>query len=280
MAYHRHHDLDVRIVRIFNTYGERQRADDGRAVSNFLVQALRGDPITVFGDGKQTRSFCYVDDEVRGFLALLDGDITGPVNIGNPGEYTILQLAEMAIEVTDSSSPIVFEPLPVDDPTQRQPDLTLARSALGWEPEIPLRTGLERTAAYFRMYLAPLTPPPPTPPPSPPPRAAASCGGPRPAPSPPPPPPPRRASAALAHCSAVAGRARGVWPTASAAFQLTPGARLGRWRRHASGVQRSSRTSGLTAPGRRRDPSSAGRRPAACSPGGRRAARTTDARRG
>jgi len=153
MAYHRHHALDVRIVRIFNTYGERQRADDGRAVSNFLVQALAGTPITIFGDGSQTRSFCYVDDEVRGFLALLDGDITGPCNIGNPGEYTILQLAEMVLEVTGSQSELVFEPLPVDDPTQRQPDLTLARSALGWEPEIPLRTGLERTAEYFRRLL-------------------------------------------------------------------------------------------------------------------------------
>ena len=112
-----------------NTYGPQMRADDGRAVSNFLVQALRGEPITVFGDGSQTRSFCYVDDEVRGFLALLDSDITGPVNIGNPDEYTIRQLAELAVEVTGSSSTIIFEPLPVDDPTQRQPDLTLARDA-------------------------------------------------------------------------------------------------------------------------------------------------------
>ena len=153
MAYHRHHGLDVRIVRIFNTFGPQQRADDGRAISNFLVQALRGDPITIFGDGSQTRSFCYVDDEIRGFLALLDGDITGPVNIGNPGEFTIRQLAEMVLEVTGSTSELVFEPLPVDDPTQRQPDLTLARSALGWEPEISLRTGLERTTEYFRRIL-------------------------------------------------------------------------------------------------------------------------------
>ena len=136
-----------------NTFGPQMRADDGRATSNFLVQALRGDPITIFGDGSQTRSFCYVDDEIRGFLALLDGDITGPVNIGNPGEFTIRQLAEMVLEVTGSNSELVFEPLPVDDPTQRQPDLTLARSALGWEPEIPLRTGLERTAEYFRRIL-------------------------------------------------------------------------------------------------------------------------------
>jgi dTDP-glucose 4,6-dehydratase len=153
MAYHRHHDLDVRIVRIFNTYGPSQRTEDGRAVSNFLVQALQGKPVTVFGDGRQTRSFCYVDDEIRGFLALLDSDMTGPVNIGNPDEYTILQLAELAIEVTDSSSELVFQPLPVDDPTQRQPDITIAREQLGWTPEVPLRTGLERTADYFRQVL-------------------------------------------------------------------------------------------------------------------------------
>ena len=117
------------------------RVDDGRAVSNFLVQALRGEPITVFGDGSQTRSFCYVDDEVRGFLALLDGAHHRAVNIGNPDEFTIRELAELAVEVTGSSSEIVFEPLPVDDPTQRQPDLTLARTLLGWEPTIPLRDG-------------------------------------------------------------------------------------------------------------------------------------------
>jgi dTDP-glucose 4,6-dehydratase len=154
MAYHRHHRLDVRIVRIFNTFGPSMRADDGRAVSNFLVQALQGKPITVFGDGSQTRSFCYVDDEIRGFLALLDSYLSGPVNVGNPDEYTILQLAEMAVEVTGSSSEIVFEPLPVDDPAQRQPDITIARADLGWEPEIDLRTGLTRTAEYFRQVLA------------------------------------------------------------------------------------------------------------------------------
>jgi dTDP-glucose 4,6-dehydratase len=153
MAYHRHHGLDVRIVRIFNSFGPSQRADDGRAVSNFLVQALQGKPITVYGDGRQTRSFCYVDDEIRGFLALLDSDLTGPVNIGNPDEYTILQLADLAVDVTGSSSPIIFEPLPVDDPTQRQPDITIARNRLGWTPEVPLRTGLERTADYFRQVL-------------------------------------------------------------------------------------------------------------------------------
>jgi len=122
-------------------------------VSNFLVQALAGTPITIFGDGSQTRSFCYVDDEVRGFLALLDGDITGPCNIGNPGEYTILQLAEMVLEVTGSKSELVFEPLPVDDPTQRQPDLTRATELLGWAPTVSLRDGLDRTADYFRSVL-------------------------------------------------------------------------------------------------------------------------------
>jgi nucleoside-diphosphate-sugar epimerase len=153
MAYHRHHDLDVRIVRIFNTFGPQMRPDDGRAVSNFIVQALRGEPITVFGDGSQSRSFTYVDDEVRGFLALLDGSITGPVNIGNPVEYSILQLAETVLDVTGSASPLVFEPLPVDDPTQRQPDISLARAELGWEPTIQLREGIERTTAYFRTVL-------------------------------------------------------------------------------------------------------------------------------
>jgi dTDP-glucose 4,6-dehydratase len=153
MAYHRAHKLDVRIVRIFNTFGPRVRVDDGRAVSNFLHQALLGKPITIFGDGTQTRSFCYVEDEVRGFLDLLDADVTGPVNIGNPAEYTIRQLAEMVLEVTGSSSDIVYEPLPVDDPTQRRPDITLAREALGWEPRIGLREGLERTAAWYRQVL-------------------------------------------------------------------------------------------------------------------------------
>ncbi len=153
MAYHRHHGVDVRIVRIFNTYGSRMRPDDGRAVSNFLTQALAGKPITVFGDGSQTRSFTYVDDEVRGFLALLDSDVTTPMNIGNPDEYTISELAELAVEVTGSSSEMVYEPLPVDDPTQRRPDITMARQHLGWEPTVELREGLERTAAYFRTKL-------------------------------------------------------------------------------------------------------------------------------
>src|SRR5262245_312024 len=129
------------------------RVDDGRSVSNFLVQALRGDPITIYGDGSQTRSFCYVDDEVRGFMALLDSDLTGPVNIGNPGEFTVQELAEIVLEVTGATSEIVYEPLPVDDPTQRKPDITIAREQLGWEPRVPLREGLERTAAYFRRHL-------------------------------------------------------------------------------------------------------------------------------
>jgi dTDP-glucose 4,6-dehydratase len=154
MAYHRYHGVDVRIVRIFNTYGDRMRPDDGRAVSNFIVQALQGKPLTVYGDGTQTRSFCFVDDEVRGILALLRSDYVGPVNIGNPDEYTILELATTVLEVTGSSSEIVFEPLPVDDPTQRKPDITLARTALGWEPTIGLAEGLGRTVAYFRERLA------------------------------------------------------------------------------------------------------------------------------
>jgi dTDP-glucose 4,6-dehydratase len=151
MAYHRYHGVDVRIVRIFNTYGPRMRPQDGRVVSNFLVQALSGKPLTIYGDGSQTRSFCYVEDEVKGFLALLDSDLAGqPCNIGNPGEFTIEQLAHLVLEVTNSRSEIVYEDLPVDDPTQRKPDLALARARLGWEPTIQLREGLERTAEYFR----------------------------------------------------------------------------------------------------------------------------------
>ena len=158
MAYHRYHGLDVRIVRIFNSFGPHMRANDGRVVSNFLVQALEGKPLTVYGDGSQTRSFCYVDDQVRGILALLDGDVTGPVNIGNPGEFTVRELAELVLELTGSRSDIVYEPLPVDDPTQRRPDITLAREQLGWEPVVPLREGLERTAAWFRQSLGLQTP--------------------------------------------------------------------------------------------------------------------------
>jgi dTDP-glucose 4,6-dehydratase len=149
MAYHRHHGVDVRIVRIFNTYGPYMRPDDGRVVSNFIVQALAGRPLTIHGDGKQTRSFCYVDDEVRGLLALLDSDYVGPVNIGNPNEFTVLDLAETVLAVTESSSELRFEPRPVDDPAQRRPDLTLARSLLGWEPQVGLEEGVARTAAWF-----------------------------------------------------------------------------------------------------------------------------------
>jgi dTDP-glucose 4,6-dehydratase len=155
MAYHRYHGVDVRIVRIFNSYGDRMRPDDGRAVSNFIVQALEGKPLTVYGDGSQTRSFCFVDDEVRGIVALLHSDHVGPVNIGNPDEYTILELAQTVLEVTGSGSEIRFEPLPVDDPTQRRPDITLARRILGWEPTVSLKEGLTRTVEYFRTQLGP-----------------------------------------------------------------------------------------------------------------------------
>ena len=149
MAYHRHHGVDVRLVRIFNTYGPGMRPDDGRVVSNFIVQALAGKPLTVHGDGTQTRSFCYVDDEVRGLLALLDSDHVGPVNIGNPAEFTVRELAEKVLRLTGSASELQFDPRPVDDPAQRRPDLTLARSLLGWEPEVTLDEGLGRTARWF-----------------------------------------------------------------------------------------------------------------------------------
>jgi dTDP-glucose 4,6-dehydratase len=150
LAYHRAHGLDVRIVRIFNTYGPRLRPADGRVVSNFLVQAMEGKPLTIYGKGQQTRSFCYVDDLVRGILGLLQSDHIGPMNIGNPNEFTILELAQAVLDVTGSSSEIAFEPLPVDDPTQRQPDISLARSVLGWEPEVQLREGLTRTYEWYR----------------------------------------------------------------------------------------------------------------------------------
>ncbi len=149
MAHHRTLGTDVAIVRIFNTYGPRLRPDDGRVVSNFLLQAMEGEPITVYGDGSQTRSLCYVDDEVRGLIALFDSDLTGPVNLGNPDEYTVLQLARTVVDLLGSSSPIVHLPLPVDDPTRRRPDISLARSALGWEPTTHLRDGLALTAAFL-----------------------------------------------------------------------------------------------------------------------------------
>ncbi len=149
MGYHRALGTNVTIVRIFNTYGPRLRPDDGRVVSNFLLQALRGEPLTVYGDGTQTRSLCYVEDEVQGLIALFDSELVGPVNIGNPDEYTVLQLARTIVDLMGSSSPIIHLPLPVDDPTRRQPDITLARTALGWEPTTELRDGLARTAAYL-----------------------------------------------------------------------------------------------------------------------------------
>jgi dTDP-glucose 4,6-dehydratase len=145
MAYHRQQGVDTAIVRIFNTYGSRMRPHDGRAIPTFLRQALEDRPVTVFGDGSQTRSFCYVEDEIRGLIALAESGYHNPVNIGNPDEYTLLELAEVVIEVTGSSSEIVFEALPTDDPHVRQPDITLAREILGWEPTIDLREGLRRT---------------------------------------------------------------------------------------------------------------------------------------
>ncbi len=153
-AYHRAHGVDVRVGRIFNTYGPRMRPDDGRLVTNLLVQGLTGRPMTVFGDGSQTRSFCFIDDEVRGLLALLDSDYVGPVNVGNPNEFTVSEFARIALEVTGNQSEIVYEPLPVDDPMQRRPDITLAKTLLSWEPTIELREGLERTADYFRTILS------------------------------------------------------------------------------------------------------------------------------
>lgn len=153
--YHRQHRLRIKVARIFNTYGPRMHPNDGRVVSNFIVQALKGEDITVYGEGLQTRSFCYVDDLVEGLIRLMNTEdrVTGPVNIGNPGEFTILDLARQVIELTGSKSRIVFRPLPSDDPTQRCPDISLARAELGWEPTVALRQGLERTIAYFKTVL-------------------------------------------------------------------------------------------------------------------------------
>jgi dTDP-glucose 4,6-dehydratase len=153
MAYHRFHGLQTRIVRIFNTYGPRMRPGDGRVVSNFIVQALRGDPLSVYGDGSQTRSFCFADDLVDGIYRLFFSDQAGPVNIGNPSEFTVRQLAELVLQMTGSTSPIESRPLPEDDPKVRRPDITLARGVLGWEPRISLREGLERTIPHFRRRL-------------------------------------------------------------------------------------------------------------------------------
>jgi UDP-glucuronate decarboxylase len=149
--YHRQHKLRIKVARIFNTYGPRMHPNDGRVVSNFIMQALRGEPITIFGEGQQTRAFCYVDDLVAGLMALMDSsdEVTGPINLGNPGEFTMLQLAEAVIELTGSKSTLAFNPLPQDDPKQRQPNITKASTILGWAPKVPLRDGLSKTISYF-----------------------------------------------------------------------------------------------------------------------------------
>jgi dTDP-glucose 4,6-dehydratase len=151
-AYHRYYNVDTHLVRIFNTYGPRLGRDDGRVISNLLTQALRGDPMTVYGDGSQTRSFCYVSDEIDGIVRLAHSNEHTPVNIGNPTEWTILECAETIRRITDSSSPIVFQPLPQDDPLQRKPDISKARRLLGWEPRITLEEGLHLSLDYFRAY--------------------------------------------------------------------------------------------------------------------------------
>ena len=153
--YHRQHRLQIKVARIFNTYGPRMHPNDGRVVSNFIVQALKNEPITIYGEGSQTRSFCYVDDLIEGFLRLMDSpaEVTGPINLGNPGEFTIRELAEKVIALTGSRSRLEARPLPADDPTQRQPDIRLAREQLGWAPSVPLEQGLTRTIAYFEALL-------------------------------------------------------------------------------------------------------------------------------
>jgi UDP-glucuronate decarboxylase len=154
MDYHRQHKVEIRIARIFNTYGPRMALNDGRVVSNFIIQALRGGPITVYGEGKQTRSFCYVDDMVDGLIRLMNlADQTLPVNLGNPNEFTILELAHQVIKLTGARTELVFKPLPADDPVQRQPNIGLAKSRLGWEPAIQLDEGLRKTVPYFEQRL-------------------------------------------------------------------------------------------------------------------------------
>jgi UDP-glucuronate decarboxylase len=154
--YHRQHGLEIKVARIFNTYGPRMHPSDGRVVSNFIVQALNGDPITIYGDGRQTRSFCYVDDLIDGFLRLMatPANVTGPINLGNPGEFTIKDLAEIVIDMTGSSSDLIYLPLPQNDPQQRQPDITLAKECLHWQPNVALREGLSRTIEYFDTVLS------------------------------------------------------------------------------------------------------------------------------
>jgi len=154
MAYHRYHKVDTRIVRIFNTYGPRMQLNDGRVVPNFMKQALCGDNLTIYGDGSQTRSFCYVSDEIDGFIRLSKSGEHLPVNIGNPNEFTILECAQHVLKVTGSKSKIVYEPLPQDDPKQRRPDITKARTLLGWEPKIQLAEGLRRSLEYFKKAVA------------------------------------------------------------------------------------------------------------------------------
>ena len=155
MDYHRQHRVDIKIVRIFNTYGPRMALNDGRVVSNFIVQALRGDPITVYGKGDQTRSFCFISDLVEGLIKMMNKEeFNGPVNLGNPGEFTIMELARNVIGLTGSQSKVVFDPLPSDDPVRRQPDITLARAKLGWSPRVALDEGLTKTIEYFRQMLA------------------------------------------------------------------------------------------------------------------------------
>ena len=153
--YYRQHNLKIKVARIFNTYGPRMHPNDGRVVSNFILQALRGNPITIYGDGSQTRSFCYVEDLIEGCIRLMEtpDDVIGPVNLGNPGEFTILELAEMAIELTGSKSELIFEPLPQDDPQRRCPDITLAKKLLDWDPKVPLKEGLLPTIEYFKTFL-------------------------------------------------------------------------------------------------------------------------------
>jgi dTDP-glucose 4,6-dehydratase len=153
MAYHEHHGVDVRIVRTFNTYGPRMRPDDGRVVSTFIIQALKGEPLSIFGEGRQTRSFCYVDDQIEGQLRLFDSGYRSPVNIGNETEFTVRELAEAVLDITNSTSELSFHPLPVDDPMQRRPDLTVARRELNFEPTIQLREGVTRTAEHFARVL-------------------------------------------------------------------------------------------------------------------------------
>lgn len=153
--YHRQHNLQIKVVRIFNTYGPRMHPNDGRVVSNFIVQALRGEDITIYGDGSQTRSFCYVDDLIEGFVRMMASphEVTGPINIGNPREFTIRQLAETVLKMVGGQSRLILKPLPQDDPKQRQPDITTARATLGWEPQVELEAGLQKTISYFKEFM-------------------------------------------------------------------------------------------------------------------------------